>query len=193
MGRSVNAGVRDDRKRLQDCHQELKVSCDDLARQIGEAIWIVPVAERGERQTHLAFSAEFTGAWQLSAMRIAVIIAAGALVACAREERWITRDGGRTFTNARGGVMVYDMITTHPYRQELLLSRQQPVSKWLSDWRLVRIDPDGTTTLKLTWPGTSHSVSARPGEYFPQPGQQRMRLVQSSSSNGTARIEVSAF
>jgi hypothetical protein len=125
-------------------------------------------------------------------MKIAGTIALCALASCAREPRWITLDGGRIFTNSRGGVMIYDPTPTHPYLKKLVLTREQPVSECLSDWRLVRIGRNGTTTLKLTLPGTSHTVSARPGEYFPQPGQVRMRLLEASSSRGSARIEVSA-
>lgn len=125
----------------------------------------------------------------LSFVKTHLLLIAITFTSCVRRESWTTKDGGY-FTNGRGGVIMYDPTTSHHYRETIVLTRYQPISRNLSDWRLVRIATDGKTTLKFTLPGNSWSVSTKPGEYFPEPGQRRMRLLDASAEEQTARIEV---
>ena len=111
------------------------------------------------------------------------------LAACAPRKASPPSDVSLTFQDPKGGVTVYHPIASHPFRETVVLTRRQPVSKWLSSWRLISIAPDGFTRLKLTIPETTVYIGARPGQEFPRFGNIHMKLIEASATKGTAKIE----
>lgn len=110
---------------------------------------------------------------------------------CSSYSRWSTGDGGRSYGNDRGGTFIYQPLTTHPYTETITLTRRNPIAPTLDEWKLQSIAPDGATTLKFTRKGASNFIVAGPGESFPQFGNMRMTLRESSYAKGFARIEIS--
>src|SRR6187402_3647730 len=92
------------------------------------------------------------------------------LTACASRKTSASNDVSLTFQNSKGGITTYHPIASHPFRKTVVLTRRQPVNKWLSSWRLISIGPNGFTRLKLTIPDTTVYIGARPGEEFPHFG-----------------------
>lgn len=125
------------------------------------------------------------------AAKFLLLLAAAFLPACKMDE-WVTTDGGHSYHNRKGEEEVYSPRTSHGFRTEFELTLESPTSENLPDWQLASVAADGTVTLSFIALKTTHTISAGPGQTFPQYGNQLLRVIESSPEDGTVRLELSA-